>query len=134
MRIANDRAAMKEIAERVERFGAQEHLPPDIVNEINLVLDEALNNIISYGYAAGVRGGISIRICRQPARLLVEIEDEARPFDPLTAPPPDLTSRLAERRVGGLGIHFIKQLMDEVSYVRTDRGNLLKLTKNLAIG
>jgi anti-sigma regulatory factor (Ser/Thr protein kinase) len=133
LRIANDHAAMAEVAERVERFGAEQRLPQDVVNAVNVAIDEALSNIIAYGYDQGVRGEIVVRLRRQPRSIHIDIEDQAKPFDPLTAPPPDLTSPLAERKVGGLGIHLIKHLMDEVSYARTKTGNLLKLVKNLAI-
>jgi anti-sigma regulatory factor (Ser/Thr protein kinase) len=133
LRIANDHAAMATVADRVERFGAEEGLSPDVVNAVNVALDEVMNNIISYGYDEGVRAEILLRFDRQPRRLLVEIEDTGKAFNPLEAPAPDLTSPLAERQVGGLGIHFIKHLMDEVSYTRMGRTNVLKLVKNLAI-
>lgn len=133
LRIANDHAAMAGVAERVERFGAAQRLPQDVVNAVNVAIDEALSNIIVYGYDQGIRGEIMVRLSRRPRSLHVEIEDYGKPFDPLTAPPPDLTSPLAERKVGGLGIHLIKHLMDEVSYARTATGNLLILVKNLAI-
>jgi anti-sigma regulatory factor (Ser/Thr protein kinase) len=132
LRIANDLAALVEIAQRDERFGADERLPPAVVNALDVALDEAVSNAINHGYDAGVRGEIAVRLRRRPGSVLVEIEDDGRPFDPLQAPPPDLTSPLAERPIGGLGVHLIRNLMDEVAYARHDGRNILKLVKHLA--
>jgi serine/threonine-protein kinase RsbW len=131
LRIANDLAALAGIAERVERFGADQRLAPDVVNSLNVALDEAVSNAINHGYDAGTRGEIAVRLRRRPDSVLLEIEDDGRPFDPLQAPPPDLTSPLAARRIGGLGVHLIRSLMDEVTYARHDGRNILKLVKHL---
>ncbi|MBN2982764.1 ATP-binding protein [Cohnella algarum] len=80
------------------------------------------------------RGGEhSIRLSVSPARAFVEIvlEDDAIPFNPLEAGAPDLEPSLEERAVGGLGIHFVKKLMDDVSYERTSSGNRLVLVKKV---
>jgi serine/threonine-protein kinase RsbW len=132
LRIVNDLAALAEIAERVERFGADERLPAAVVNALNVALDEAVSNAINHGYDGGARGEIAVRLRRRPDSVLVEVEDDGRPFDPLQAPPPDLTSPLAERPIGGLGVHLIRNLMDEVAYARVDGRNILKLVKHLA--
>jgi serine/threonine-protein kinase RsbW len=57
------------------------------------------------------------------------VEDDGKPFDPLAAPAPDLTS--AQRELGGVGLHFVRNLMDEVTYTRRDGINRLRLTKRL---
>jgi anti-sigma regulatory factor (Ser/Thr protein kinase) len=132
LRIANDLAALAGIAERVEQFGFEQGLPPQVVNALNVALDEAVSNAINHGYDAGARGEIAVRLRHGPDSVLVEIEDDGRPFDPLQAPPPDLTSPLAERPIGGLGVHLIRNLMDEVTYARHDGRNILKLVKHLA--
>jgi anti-sigma regulatory factor (Ser/Thr protein kinase) len=132
LRLANDLAGMAEMAERVESFGAAQRLPAEVVNALNVVLDEAVSNAINYGYDAGARGEIAVRLRRAPDRVLVEVEDDGKPFDPLQAPPPDLTLPLEERPIGGLGIHLIRNLMDEVAYARVGGRNVLKMGKRLA--
>ncbi len=132
LRLANDIAGLANLAERVERFGAEQRLPASVVNALNVALDEAVSNAINHGYDAGVRGEIAVRLRRAADSVEVEVEDDGRPFDPLQAPAPDLTLPLELRPVGGLGIHLIKNLMDEVSYVRHDGRNLLKMAKRLA--
>ena len=132
LRLANDLAGLAQLAECVEGFGAAQKLPAGVVNAISVVLDEAVSNAINHGYDAGVRGEIAVRLRRAGDRVLVEVEDDGRPFDPLQVPPPDLTLPLEQRPIGGLGIHLIRNLMDEVSYVRVGGRNLLKMVKRLA--
>jgi len=132
LRLANDLAGLAQLAERVEGFGTAQNLPASVVNALNVVLDEAVSNAINHGYDAGVRGEIAVRLRRAPGGVLIEVEDDGRPFDPLQAPPPDLTLSLERRPIGGLGIHLIRNLMDEVSYARVGGRNVLKMVKHLA--
>ena len=132
LRLANNLAALADLADRVERFGVEHRLPASVVNALNVALDEAVSNAINHGYDAGVGGEIAVRLRRRPDSVLVEVEDDGRPFDPLQAPPPDLTLPLEQRPVGGLGIHLIRNLMDELSYARVGGRNVLKMAKHLA--
>jgi anti-sigma regulatory factor (Ser/Thr protein kinase) len=132
LRLANDLAGLAQLAGCVESFGAAQHLPTDVVNALNVVLDEAVSNAISHGYDVGVRGEIAVRMRRAPDRVLLEVEDDGRPFDPLQTPPPDLTLPLERRPIGGLGVHLIRNLMDEVSYARIRGRNVLKMVKHLS--
>ena len=132
LRLANDLAGLAQLAERVERFGAAQGLPASVVNALNVVLDEAVSNAINHGYDAGVRGEIAVRLRRAGDGVLLEVEDDGRPFDPLQAPPPDLTLPLERRPIGGLGVHLIRNLMDEVTYARVGGRNVLKMVKHLA--
>ena len=58
------------------------------------------------------------------------IADDGRPFDPLTeAPEPDLESAIEDRPIGGLGVHLVRTMMDEVRYRREEGKNRLTLVK-----
>ena len=60
------------------------------------------------------------------------IEDDAKEFNPLNIPEPDhLDKPLEHRRIGGLGIHFVKKIMDKIEYKRNNNKNILILTKNI---
>ena len=99
-----------------------------------MALDEALNNIIAYGYEDGAADEIVVTLGYAPPEILLEIEDGGRAFDPLQMPPPDLTAPLQDRKVGGLGIHLIRNLMDDVSYTRTVDKNCLRMVKTVSPG
>jgi anti-sigma regulatory factor (Ser/Thr protein kinase) len=132
IRIPNRRDKMSEAAEMIESFVRAQGGSREMVHDVTVALDEVLSNIISYGYGARENGDILVRAAVQDGRIVVEIEDTARPFDPLTAPVPDLSASLRERKVGGLGIHFVRQLMDDVAYARVAGTNRLRLSKRLS--
>jgi serine/threonine-protein kinase RsbW len=102
-------------------------LPPDKIFRLEVALEEALVNIMHYAYEDGV-GEIQV-VCRPYDRglFVIEITDTGRPFDISAVSPPDLVSGVDERRIGGLGIHLMKTLMDEVSYRREGEKNILVL-------
>ncbi len=129
--IGNTIAEMQKVVDMVDRFGAANHVPKRVVNDLNLCLDELLNNTISYGYADTGPHRIVVKLSVSKNRLVAEIQDDAKPFDPRSAPaaPPDGT--LQSRQVGGLGVHFVKTLVDEMGYIRRGRYNLVKITKRL---
>jgi anti-sigma regulatory factor (Ser/Thr protein kinase) len=133
-RIANRWEEMTGIVEMVDRFGSEHRLPSQVISDVNVVLDEILSNIISHAYKHDERSEILVRLEYRPNEIVVEVEDAGKPFDPLQVPPPDLAGPLQTRQVGGLGIHFIKSLMDEVAYARIDGKNRLCLRKKLPAG
>ena len=94
-----------------------------------LALDEACANIIEHGYAGLQAGLIVLRIDVEAEFVRLAISDFGHPFEPLDAAPPDLLSELEERKVGGLGIYFIRNSMDEVDFERSGSKNTLLLTK-----
>ena len=131
MRIANRREEVRSAAAMVERFSAERRIPGQVVHDISVALDEVLANIISYAFAPGEESEIVIRLVHRSAEVELLVEDRGKPFDPLNAPRPALGTPLKARAVGGLGIHFIRSLMDEVSYERIDGRNLLRLKKRI---
>jgi len=132
IRIENRREELCRIVALTEQFAADHGLPAGILNDIQVALDEALSNIVAYGYEPPARGTIVVRFAYRDGEVDIEVEDEGRAFDPLQAPPPDLDADLAQRQIGGLGIHLIKSLMDVVCYDRRDGKNLLRLTRRVA--
>ena len=131
-RIVNDLAAMADLTEAVGLFVTKHSLPAEAANALYVSIDEAVSNAIAHGYPDGGRGEIGVRLRRRPDSVVLEIEDDGAPFDPLQMPAPDLTLPLEQRPIGGLGIHLIRNLMDEVSYARREGRNVLKLVKKLA--
>jgi anti-sigma regulatory factor (Ser/Thr protein kinase) len=99
------------------------------ISEIELALEEVLVNIIKYAYKdSGLNGSIEIN-CRfdDSSNLAIEIVDSGIPFDIFSAPEPDVDADIDDRQIGGLGIFFVKQLMDDVQYRREDSRNKLTL-------
>jgi len=106
-------------------------LPTAVVFDINVVLDEVLSNILKYGYADGALHKIHIQLSATDTAVEISIEDDGTAFDPLAQPEPDLSLPLAERPIGGLGLHFVRKLMDDVRYKRKNNRNYLFLKKKI---
>lgn len=95
---------------------------------IKLSLEEVLSNIINYAFQDQEEHEILVKI-RAPDQSVVDVEvqDDGRPFDPLSAPPPVLDQPIEERPIGGLGIHLVQSLMDEVHYRHEGARNVLTM-------
>lgn len=99
---------------------------------LNLICDELVTNIISYGFPERRETAprIEIGLTHEPERLLVVIADNGVAFNPLLHPEPDTTAGIEERGIGGLGIHFTLRLTTGASYERIGEQNILRLTLN----
>ena len=96
--------------------------------KIGTTVDQILLICLHWDPTAG-KYSMTARNLGRAGGVLLEVEDDGKPFDPLQAPPPDLTLPLEKRPIGGLGIHLIRNLMDEVTYARVGGRNVLKMAK-----
>ena len=122
--VVNDLSEIPRLAARVEEFCVERKISAKIVNRFNLSLDEVLTNIISHGLTQG-RHEIAVSVALQDGNLVANVSDDGSPFDPLSAPTPDIRAPIEERKIGGLGIHLLRTLMDAVEYRRADGRNHL---------
>ena len=119
------------LCQKLEKFGQSMGLSKKCIFEANLALDELFTNIISYGFDDKNEHTVTITISLQNDELVFNIEDDGIPFNPTEAETPDLECTIEECRIGGLGIHLAKNLMDEVCYQRCKEKNILTLKKNI---
>lgn len=98
---------------------------------IQLAVEEAIINVVNHGYG-GKDGEICITSDTDHGRVMITITDTGPAFDPTTIPPPDITAELEDRTIGGLGVHLIRSVMDEVIYTRDDDKNRLTMIKRYA--
>jgi serine/threonine-protein kinase RsbW len=132
VRLPNSLAALAQLHALVGQFCRQRAIHPDIEFKIDLALEEVFTNIIRHGYKDSRPHEIMVRLDSDRELVRISIEDDGRHFNPLQAPAVDVNAALAERRVGGLGIHLVRRLMDQVRYQRRPDGNQLILIKCLA--
>jgi len=118
----------------VDRACARAGLEPGAAFDVRLATEEVVTNVIEHGYAGdSAPAPITVRFHHDPRQVVVTIEDLAPPFDPTTIRPADPLAPLEQRRIGGLGWHFVTRVMDEVRHEhRHPRGNRLTLVKRLA--
>ena len=116
------------ILDAVEDFGEREGWPSPVLFKVRLVIEEIGLNVANHGRVDKIPE-IEIIVTSEPDMLTIYIKDDGRPFDPLNdAPAPDLTSPIEDRPIGGLGIHFVRSMMDEMTYHREHGKNCLALT------
>lgn len=109
------------------RLGAQAAaLPAEQLDWVDLVMEEIIVNVINYAYPQGERGTIEVGYAVEgPGKLVVQVSDTGRAFDPLAKDPPDLRLGLADRPIGGLGIFLVKQVARSITYKRENNRNIL---------
>lgn len=130
LRIPPNHNQLEKIPAAVEEFAERDNWPPDLVFKLNLVLEELGVNIVNY---SGATGEIEISLASDDETVTIEIADNGRPFNPLTeVGTPDISAPLGERLIGGLGVHLVHSMMDELSYSREDGMNRLAMTKRKA--
>ena len=126
----NDIQQIPTLAEWVDGLG----LPDELNMPVNLALEEAASNVMLYAYPEG-KGDVIIEFGRMKKdgqeAICFTISDRGIAFDPTKQAEVDTTKSAEERPIGGLGIHLVRQLMDEVSYERVDESNVLRLVKLL---
>ena len=111
----------------ITKFAEKNDFTSDVVRKIRLSAEEVLVNIINYAYPES-EGEVEIYCHREnDTRLTVEILDNGIPLDPLALPEPDLTSKLSDRKVGGLGVYIIRNVAEDVKYRREGNANILTL-------
>jgi anti-sigma regulatory factor (Ser/Thr protein kinase) len=117
-------ASLEAIVAYVREFLAQEGLDEDAAADLDLVLEELFTNLVKYG--RGARGDVEIVLERGPEGITARLtETNAEPFDPTALPEVDVSRPIAERRPGGLGVHFIRTLTKVFRYEYRDRTGVI---------
>ncbi|MCE5174203.1 MAG: ATP-binding protein [Bacteroidales bacterium] len=129
--IENKIEALSILAGKIENLAEKWELPVPLTMNLNLVLEEAVSNVIFYAFNDHQKHLIQISLALENKILTVEIVDDGIPFDPLSQKLPDITLPVEERPIGGLGILLILKIMDQVSYSRQNNQNRLTLVKNI---
>ena len=102
------------------------------LDDLRLAVDEAITNILVHGYQGG--GGIDIEVAPHGRDLVIQLRDQAPPFDPVNAMPESLEPLERQKQPGGFGLFLMQKAMDEISYRRVGSSNELTLTKRNVIG
>src|SRR5262245_11556289 len=128
--IHNSLPELGNLIESFQAFCDENQVTEEVAYDIRLALEEAIVNIIKYGYKDRLSHQIAIRVAKEKDHMLIEIEDDAQPFNPLEAKAPDLSLPVDQRPIGGLGIYLMRTVMDNVEYERAAGKNILRLKKS----
>lgn len=131
MTIGAEPGGVASVSAAFARFADAHALPDALRRGVTIALDELLSNTLKYGFKGRPGGEVTVEVNKGADRLSVTLTDDGRPFDPFERAAPDTTLTTMERRIGGLGIHLVKQMMDECSYQRQGDRNVVVLAKRL---
>ena len=127
--LANDTKELPRLTAFTEEVCEAVGLSSEETAQVKVAIEEAVVNVMYYAYPTGKRGDVTIEAASNEMRLKVTIIDSGKPFDPTAYAPIDTTLSAKERKVGGLGIHIMRQNMDSINYERMDNLNVLTLRK-----
>ena len=119
------------VKKHFDTFAEDYGIPEKVRLKMKVVFDELLTNIISYAYQDNKEHDIGIKVELSADRLKVSMVDDGVPFNPLGLETPDTELPLEERKIGGLGIHLVRKMMDKVSYRRRIHKNVITVVDYL---
>ena len=106
-----------------------------LITQVEVAVEEIFANIVNYAYAPEVgTATVKAGFAEDTSALVVSFIDRGKPYDPLSAPEPDKSIPLKQRKKGGMGIFMVKRTMDEMTYEYKDGQNILTIKKNISRG
>ena len=131
MSVDADPAGAREVGAAFAGFAEARALPANVRRNLNVALDELLANAVSHGRTGRDPCSVTVEVKLDQERVTVIVTDDGMPFDPFAQNAPDTTLSVEYRPIGGLGLHLVGQLMDQVSYERREGQNVVVLVKHL---
>lgn len=114
----------------IDEFSEAQQWPSELEFQMRLMLEELVMNVVSHGLAAD-DPQISLALQSDEAEARAVLTDNGPAFNPLDdAPSADTETSVEDRSVGGLGVHFVKTIADDVQYERVNDRNVLTIVKH----
>jgi serine/threonine-protein kinase RsbW len=129
--VPSDAAQLPALSRFLQDFWTEFKLPPAEALKFELALEEVFMNVVMHASDAAKVPRVEVSLTLVDSRVTLTVEDDGSPFDPLSLPAPDVTASLEGRRVGGLGVFLVRQVMDSVNYQRRGTMNRLRMTKSV---
>lgn len=127
LQIPQEQNQLGDLVAAIDGVLVREGVPPGVVHDVQLVTEEVVCNALDHGRVEGREHEISVGIGIQGGLITLEFRDDCIAYNPLEHPYPDLEADIADRPVGGLGVHLIRELAEDVSYVREEPHNVLRV-------
>ena len=129
--LGNDIASLAAVTADLERELAEQAVHPTVVTWCSLALEEVFTNVLRHAYSDAGAHEIRFSARLTPDHVVLQFADDGREFDPRAAPAPDLDLPVDERPIGGLGVHFVRELADRLDYERS--GGMNRFTIHFAL-
>jgi serine/threonine-protein kinase RsbW len=128
LELRNDRGELSRVAQWVEQLATELGLVASVAYRVDLCLAELVTNVVDYGYDDDAEHAVVLRARRIGRTVVVDLEDDGRPFNPLEAPPPPEPTSLEDAPIGGLGLQLVRANVDGCRYRREDGKNVLTMS------
>lgn len=134
IQLRNERSELARARDALDRLGEELRIPARVLMQLQVALDEIVSNVIKYSWSDRADHEFLVRITADAETVTLAIIDDGVAFDPRRAPDLDALPADQRPRLGGRGIHMIRQLVDGFTYRRIDGRNHTTLTKHCVIG
>jgi serine/threonine-protein kinase RsbW len=131
LRLSNRLDELDRLHAFVAQFSSTNRLSTEITFALGLAIEELVTNVILHGYDDRAEHAIVVSLSLDGGTVVVELEDDGRSFDSTQKPAVDLSPDPQQRKIGGLGLHFVRSTMDEVKYHRSGDRNHLFMKKRI---
>jgi sigma-B regulation protein RsbU (phosphoserine phosphatase) len=131
LELSNQLPEVERLNVAFSEFAEKSNVPKRTVDQFKLVFDELLTNIVSHAYSDDGKHTIFTDIRVFGDKIVATIADDGKFFNPLKYGRPLVEASIDERKVGGLGIHLVRNVMDEVRYRRAGETNVVSVVKYL---
>ena len=132
LQVRNTFSAIGPASDAAEEWLSTQGISADVTFLVSLAIEELVTNCIKYGYDDAGEHTIEIILSVADQTLTMLVVDDGHAFDPLAATPPNLDLDIEDRPIGGLGIHMLRELADNIAYERRDGTNRVTLTKRIS--
>lgn len=131
IKLKNRISELERLDQKLQAFGASIGLSKKCVFQINLAVDELFTNIVKYGFADNNLHYVAVTLSHRDGKISIRVEDNGVPFDPAAKQTSELKDPLEHCKIGGLGLHLVKKIMDDIIYERRGGKNVITLIKHI---
>lgn len=125
--LPDDRTRLRELDAAIVEALSAGGVAFDVIADVLLIAEEVVCNAIDHGFSEHRSHEIVVTVAQLPEQVAIEFRDDGVAYNPLDRPPPDLEAEIDERPIGGLGVHLVRELADEVTYQRDATHNVLRV-------
>jgi len=129
--LPNSISAISELNDCIENLAELWNIGQKPLFDLTLAVEELVSNTINYGYRDGNEHIIDITVELHDDVVTITIADDGIQFNPFDAETPNVDDPPEKRKIGGLGIHLVRNLMDSVSYEHRDGKNVITIKKSI---
>lgn len=125
--LPDDRTRLRELDAAIVEALSAGGVAFDVIADVLLIAEEVVCNAIDHGFSEHRSHEIVVTVAQLPEQVAIEFRDDGIEYNPLDRPAPDLEAEIGDRPIGGLGVHLVRALADEVSYHRDATHNVLRV-------